>query len=61
MSGIDVVQAVAAGVDQSEKCAQIFLVLGVEIDHLVQRKRQHFERMQMHHQRAQGGLQIRHD
>ena len=58
--GIDVVQAAAARIHQAEKHAEIFLLLGVRADHLVQRERQHFQRMQMHNQRAQRGLQVAH-
>ena len=60
VAGVDVMQAAAARIHQAEKHAEKLLLFGVGADHFVQRKRQHLQRMQMHHQRPQRGLQIAH-
>ncbi len=60
VSRVDVMQSVAARVQQTQEHAQEFPRLGVVEDHFVQRQRQHLQRMQVGHQRAQRRLQVRH-
>src|SRR5215468_4563930 len=60
MPSVDVMQSIATSVHQAKEAAQILFRLRVVVDHLIQRQRQNLQRVQMHHQRAQCGLQVRH-